>query len=135
MCLSLIARERINRLYRTWYLFLETRKRTWECQNSEISVLSSIPGEGVSCSSENKRDRRTAPRPKLLVSRRRLQKQTLQHRKLSWVRVVTRKFHVAPKLSTREERRQGKLCSFRRGDQGTKVTNPKLCWVRVSVKI
>jgi hypothetical protein len=39
------------------------------------SIMSSISGEGSSCSSENKNDRRTAPRPKLFVSERRLQKQ------------------------------------------------------------
>jgi hypothetical protein len=39
------------------------------------SVFSSIPGEGGSCSSETKHDRRTAPRPKkFFVSKRRLQK-------------------------------------------------------------
>jgi hypothetical protein len=38
------------------------------------SVLSSIPGEGGPCSSETKHDRRTAPRPKLFVSKKRLQK-------------------------------------------------------------
>jgi hypothetical protein len=37
------------------------------------SVLSSSPGEGGSCSSETKRGRRTAPRPKLFVSGTRLQ--------------------------------------------------------------
>jgi hypothetical protein len=36
------------------------------------SVLSSSPGEGGFCSSETKHDRRTAPRPKLFVSVRRL---------------------------------------------------------------
>jgi hypothetical protein len=51
------------------------------------SVLSSISGEGVSCSSETKHNRRTAPRPKFFVWKRRLQKQTLKHRKLSWVQV------------------------------------------------
>jgi hypothetical protein len=39
------------------------------------SVLSSSPGEGGSCSSETKHDRRTAPRPELFVSARRLQEQ------------------------------------------------------------
>jgi hypothetical protein len=36
-------------------------------------VLSSIPGEGGSSSSEIKHDRRTGPRPKLFVSKSRLQ--------------------------------------------------------------
>jgi hypothetical protein len=39
------------------------------------SILSSIPGMGGSCSSETKHDRRTAPRAKSFVSKRRLQKQ------------------------------------------------------------
>jgi hypothetical protein len=40
------------------------------------------PGEGGSCSSETKHNRRTAPRPKLFVSERRLQKQRHQTRKI-----------------------------------------------------
>jgi hypothetical protein len=47
------------------------------------SVLSSSPGEGGSCSSESKHNRRTAPRPKFFVSKRRLQKQRLQPRKVA----------------------------------------------------
>jgi hypothetical protein len=43
--------------------------------------MSSILGEGSSCSSETKHDRRTAPRPKLFVSKRRLQKQRPQRRR------------------------------------------------------
>jgi hypothetical protein len=38
------------------------------------NILSSSPGEGGSCSSETKHDRRTAPRPKLFVSTRRIQR-------------------------------------------------------------
>jgi hypothetical protein len=65
---SLIAGEGINRFAPNLAcLFLETRKRTQEGQNSEKSVLSSIPFEGGSCSSETKHDRRTAPRSKLFV--------------------------------------------------------------------
>jgi hypothetical protein len=44
------------------------------------SVLSLSPGEGGSCSSETKHDRRMAPRPKLFFWKRRLQKQRPQHR-------------------------------------------------------
>jgi hypothetical protein len=72
-------------------------------------VLGLISSEDGFCSSDTKHDRRTAPRPKLFISKRRLQKQTLHNR------VLTRKFHVAPKLSTRDKRRQDKICSFRRG--------------------
>jgi hypothetical protein len=43
-----------------------------ESQNSE-SILISRPGEGGFCSSENKQDRRTAPRSKLFIKTRRLQ--------------------------------------------------------------
>jgi hypothetical protein len=46
------------------------------------SVLSSIPGESVSCSSETKHDRRMVPEPKLFVSKRRLQKQRSEPRKI-----------------------------------------------------
>jgi hypothetical protein len=51
------------------------------------SVLSSSTGEGGSYSSETKHDRRLAPRPKLFVSTRRLQRQRLQPRMLFRVRV------------------------------------------------
>jgi hypothetical protein len=51
------------------------------------TVLSSSLGEGGSCRSETEHDRRTAPRPKLFVSARRLQELRSQTRKLSWVRV------------------------------------------------
>jgi hypothetical protein len=61
------------------------------------SVLSSSPGEGGSCTSETKRDRKTAPRPKLLPS-------TIHSpEKLSWVRVPVN-VSVARKISTTEER-------------------------------
>jgi hypothetical protein len=71
---SLIAQERINRFTPNLaYVFLETRKRTQQSQNSGKLFMSSIHGEGISCSSESKHDRRTAARPKLFVSARRLQ--------------------------------------------------------------
>jgi hypothetical protein len=44
-------------------------------QNSGKSVQSSIPGEYGSCSSEIKHNRKTAPRQKLFISKRRLRKQ------------------------------------------------------------
>jgi hypothetical protein len=50
--------------------------------NSWNSVLSSIPGEGGSCSSETKHDRRKAPRPKLFVLKRRLQELRPQPRNI-----------------------------------------------------
>jgi hypothetical protein len=79
-------------------------------------VLGSIPSKDGFCSSDTTHDRRTAPGPKLFVSKRRLQKQMPKNRKVSGVWVLTRKFSVARKPSTREERRQGKICSFQRGD-------------------
>jgi hypothetical protein len=65
------------------------------------------------------------PRPKVVVSKRRLQKQRSQHRKLSWVRVLTKTFYVTPKLSTREERGKAKFVRFGEEITGTRVTNPK----------
>jgi hypothetical protein len=63
----------------------------WE-ENIEESklrenILGSSPGEGGSCSSEIKHDRRTAPRQSLFVSARRSQELRSQTRKLFWVRV------------------------------------------------
>jgi hypothetical protein len=80
---SLITRERISRFSPNLAcLFLETRKRAQEGQNSGETVLSAIPGEGVSFSSDTKRYRRMAPRPKLIVSKTRLQKQRSEPRKI-----------------------------------------------------
>jgi hypothetical protein len=42
-------------------------------QNPDKAVLSSSPGEDFSCSSEATQDNRTAPRPKLFFSWRKLQ--------------------------------------------------------------
>jgi hypothetical protein len=78
---SLVAQERICRFApNVACLFLETKKRKWDCQISGKYVLSSSPGEDGSCSSETKHDGRTTPRPKLFVLQRRLQKQTPQRR-------------------------------------------------------
>jgi hypothetical protein len=65
-----------------------------------------IFGEGVSCSSETKHDRRTAPRSKLFVSKRRLQKQRPIRRQTVLGSIPARMVSVARKLSTVEERRQ-----------------------------
>jgi hypothetical protein len=49
--------------------------------NRQKNFLSSIPGEGDSCSSETMHDKRTAPRLKLFVLQRRLQEQRPKPRK------------------------------------------------------
>jgi hypothetical protein len=66
--------------------FLEPGKKNIRVRTPE-SVMSSIPGEGGSCNSETKHDRRTAPRPKLFVSKRRSQELRSLTQKLSWVPV------------------------------------------------
>jgi hypothetical protein len=66
-----MARERTYRFAPNLAsLFFEIRKRIKQGKNFGKSFLSSIPGEGISYSSETKHDRRTAPRPKLFLSRR-----------------------------------------------------------------
>jgi hypothetical protein len=97
-------------------LFVSKRRLRKQRPEPRKTVLGSIPSKDGFCSSDTKHDRRTGPKPKLFVSKRRLQEQTPQHRNLSWVRVLTRMFYAAPKLSTREERRQGKICSIRKED-------------------
>jgi hypothetical protein len=85
---TLLALERINRFAPNLVcLFLETKTKTQEGQNSGINVLSSSPGDGGSCNSETKHDRSTAPRPKLIVLKRRLQELRSLTQKLFWVRV------------------------------------------------
>jgi hypothetical protein len=79
------------------------------------SVLSSNPGECGSCSSETKHNRRTASRPKLFVSKRRLQVQwpeSLNCRESSPGEVG----YVAWKLITIEKRRKEQSCLFWQGD-------------------
>jgi hypothetical protein len=85
-------------------------------------VMSSIPWEGVFCSSETKHDRRIALTTKLSVAKTKLQKQTPQHRKMSLVRVLTRKIYVAPELSTREEQCQHRSVRFGKEITGAKIT-------------
>jgi hypothetical protein len=79
-------------------------------------VLSSSPGEGGSCSSETKHDRRTAPKPKLFASKRRLQKERPQPRKTVLGSSASEDGSVSRKLISIEERRQGQSYLFRWGD-------------------
>jgi hypothetical protein len=54
--------------------FFRTGNYRNKCYNPK-TILGSIPGEDGFCTSEIKHGRRSAPRPKLFVSKRRLQKQ------------------------------------------------------------
>jgi hypothetical protein len=88
------------------------------------------------CSSETKHDRRTVPRPKLFVSKRRLQKQRPLRPKMSWVRFPVKVVSVAWKLSTIQEWCQNQSCSFRWGSYRNKFCNPeKLSWIWFPVKM
>jgi hypothetical protein len=79
-------------------------------------------------------DGRTAGRPKLFVSARRLQEQHRNPEKLSWIRVSVNMISVASKLSTMEEQRQNKRFCFGGDITGTWVTNPNTVSVRFLVK-
>jgi hypothetical protein len=123
---SLIVRKRIYRFAPNLVcLFLKTRKRIQEGQNSGKSLLSSIPGEGSSCSSETKHNRRTAPRPKLFVSERRLQKQGPQYRKTVLGSILVE--DVFCNSETKHDRRTVQRITLFVSARitGTKVTNPK----------
>jgi hypothetical protein len=79
----LISREEINVFPQNFAsLFLGTKTRGQDGQNNEKSVLNPTLGDGISCSSERKHERKRAPRQKLFVSKRRLQKHILQCRNL-----------------------------------------------------
>jgi hypothetical protein len=100
--------------------------------------LISIPGEGGSCRSETKQDRRTAPRPNLFISPRRLQEQRLQPRKSVLGSSPSDNAFVARKLSTIEEWRRDKNYLYRQRDYRNKGNKPKIdpafefrwrCWV------
>jgi hypothetical protein len=58
-------------LHQTWYAYSMRPERDF--RKVQKNVLSSSPSDGGSCSSETNHDRRTVPRPKLFVSKRRLQ--------------------------------------------------------------
>jgi hypothetical protein len=62
-------------------LILWDQEEILERSKLRKSVQSSSPSEGGSCSSETKHNRRTAPRPKLFASTRKLQEQRPQLRK------------------------------------------------------
>jgi hypothetical protein len=79
-------------------------------------VLSSIPAESVSCSSETKHERRMAPRPKLSFRRGDCRNKDQNTEKLSWVRFPVNMVSVVWILSMTEEWRQDQSSSFRRGD-------------------
>jgi hypothetical protein len=64
------------------------------------SVLSSILGKGVFCSSESNHDIRMVPRQNLFDSERRLQEVRSQILKLSWVRVLVKIFGLGIIFST-----------------------------------
>jgi hypothetical protein len=90
------ARERLNQFTPNLAcLFRETRKRFENGQNPK-TVLSLSSGEDGFCSSESKRCRRTAPRPKLVVSMTGLQDRRRNSGKhLSWVLVPVKVVTVA----------------------------------------
>jgi hypothetical protein len=76
-----------------------------------------IPGEGGSCSSETKPDRKKVPRAKLFFSHRRLKEQSRNPKKLSWVRLrATAEWHHNQKT---------KVACFRVEIAGTKATTLK----------
>jgi hypothetical protein len=133
---SLIAREWIHRLAPNLAcLLFETTKITWEGQCSGKYVLSSILDEGGSSDSETKHDRRTAPRSKLFVSKRRLNKRRIQPRKSVLSSIPNEDCFVVRKLSTTEEWSQDKSCLFQRGDYRNKGHDTeKLSWVRFLTK-
>jgi hypothetical protein len=97
-----------------------------EGRDSGKGVLSSSPGEGCSYSSEIKHDSRTAPRPKLSVSKRRLQKLRPELRKP--VLCSSPGEHVSCSSETKRYRRNAsepKFFCVGEKITGTKVTNPR----------
>jgi hypothetical protein len=122
-----------NFLPKVTFLFLETMNIFQSCKNFEKYSGFDSPDSDF-CSSETVQDGRTARRPKLFVSARRLQEQRRNPEKLSWVRVSVSMIYVASKLSTMEEQRQNKRFCFGGDITGICVTNPKTVWVRFLVK-
>jgi hypothetical protein len=80
------------------------------------TVLSLSRGESGFCSSKTKHDRRMAPRLKLFVLNRRLQKESIQPQKSVLGLSSSEDFSVAWRLSTLEDLRQSHICLFQQGD-------------------
>jgi hypothetical protein len=100
------------------------------------NVLGFFHDENCSCSSETKHHRRTAPRPKLFVSARRLQKQRPQHRKTVLGSSPNEDGFCSSetKHGRRTAPRQKFVRSARRL-QELKSQTRKLAWVRVPAKM
>jgi hypothetical protein len=83
-------------------LFVSKRKLKKQRPESQKIVLGSTLSKDGFCCSKTKHDRRMVPRPKLLVSKMRLQKQTTIQ-KNSWVWLPVKMIPVTWKLSMIEE--------------------------------
>jgi hypothetical protein len=106
----------------------------WTTGHNPEKFVCSRPGKGAPCSSEAKHDR-TAPRPKLFASKRRLNERRHSSVK-SLVRVPVNMASATWKLNTTEKRRQNQSWLLLRGDYRSKDHNPEeLSWVRPTVKI
>jgi hypothetical protein len=102
----LLPSPNVSRAFR----FRSCKKKSW------FAYAISSKTQKLSVKPNTKR----APRPKLIISARRTQEKIPEHRKLSWVRILTRMVSVARKLSTREE-----FVRFGEKITESKVTNTK----------
>jgi hypothetical protein len=138
MCVCMIAySSRTEKPICTFSLIclcLETRKRFQKGQNSE-SILSSSPCEGGFCSSETKHDRSTAPRPKLLVSNKRLQDKGRHHEYLPGSSPCEDGFCSSITKHVRGTEPRTKLFVSAGRIQKQRLRTRKLSWTRVPVKM
>jgi hypothetical protein len=111
-----------NRTARRPKLFLLNSILPKQRPQLQKTMLGSIPSKGSCCSLETKHDKRTVPRPKSFVSKRRQQKQMPQPQKLCWVWFRANPVSAVQKLSTTELQCESLSCLFGRGNYGKNIT-------------
>jgi hypothetical protein len=113
--------KRYRDLHQTWH-----RKENTKESKLGKSALCSIFGKGGSCSSETKHDRRTS-RSNLFASKKKLQKQSPQHRKTTQGPISGKNGLCSSENNIIEVERQKQSCLFRRGGyKKTKATIQKI---------
>jgi hypothetical protein len=122
-------------MHHIWHAYSLRSGRDFRKVKLRNSGLNSNPFEGSSYRSENKDARRTARKPKLFVSKRRLQKQRPEHRKPALCSSPGE--DVFCNLGTNDggRRHDDDIVSFGEETAGKNATTlKKVSWVRVTVK-
>jgi hypothetical protein len=136
MHVHLQLKKELTNLHQTWHAYsLRPGREHRKVKTLEKNVLSSISGEGSSCSLETVHNRRTAPWSKLFASKRRLQKQKSQpQRTVLSLSPDVDGFSSSETKHNRTVERTKLFVSARRL-QELRPQTWKLSWVQISVKM